>query len=219
MSKKILITGATGMIGGLILETALKDDRISEVISIVRKKTTVSHTKIKELIISDFLDYTSIESLFHNIDAVYYCLGVYTGKAPREEFRKITVEYPAALAKAVIKHSPQANFCLLSGQGADRSEKSSLMFAKDKGVIETILSGLGFRAFYAFRPAYIYPVTPRNEPNLGYKFFRIIYPIVKLFGKNYSIRSTDLANAMYIVGLEGGQKEILENSDIIQLLD
>ena len=149
MSKKILITGATGMIGGLILETALKDDRISEVISIVRKKTTVSHTKIKELIISDFLDYTSIESLFHNIDAVYYCLGVYTGKAPREEFRKITVDYPAAQAKAVIKHSPQANFCLLSGQGADRSEKSSLMFAKDKGVIETILSGLGFRAFYA----------------------------------------------------------------------
>lgn len=217
MSKKILITGATGMIGGLILESALKDTLITEVISIVRKKSGVSHPKLKEVIISNFLDYSSIEELLIEIDAVYYCLGVYTGKAPRDEFRKITVDYPAALANKLIEYSPQANFCLLSGQGADRSEKSALMFAKDKGAIENLLSSLGLRAFYAFRPAYIYPVIPRNEPNFTYRLFRIFYPIVRLLGKNFSIRSTDLANAMYKVGLEGAQKEVLENRDIVRM--
>ncbi len=217
MSKKILITGATGMIGGLILESALKDTLITEVISIVRKKSGVSHPKLKEVIISNFLDYSSIGELLKDIDAVYYCLGVYTGKAPRDEFRKITVDYPAALAKTIATHSIQATFCLLSGQGADRSEKSSLMFAKDKGVIENLLSGLGFKAFYAFRPSYIYPVTPRTEPNFAYKFFRTIYPLVRLLGKNFSIRSTELASAMYRVGLVGAEKEVLENRDIISL--
>jgi uncharacterized protein YbjT (DUF2867 family) len=217
MSKKILITGATGMIGGLILEIALKDDLVSEVVSIVRKKSTVSHPKLKEVIISDFLDYHSIEDSLHNIDAVYYCLGVYTGKASRDEFRKITVDYPAALAKELVRYSPKAIFCLLSGQGADRSEKSSLMFAKDKGAIENLLSGLGFKAFYTFRPSYIYSVTLRNEPNFIYKLMRVIYPLVRLLGKNFSIRSTVLANAMYKVGLEGTDKEVLENKDITQL--
>lgn len=217
MSKKILITGATGMIGGLILESALKDDQLIDVLSIVRKKSGISHQKLKEVIITDFLDYSAIEDLLKNIDAVYYCLGVYTGKAPRDEFRKITVDYPAALARTIFKHSPQANFCLLSGQGADRSEKSSLMFAKDKGEIENILSGLGFKAFYAFRPSYIYPVTPRKEPNFAYTFFRGLYPLVRILGKNFSIRSTALALVMYKVGLVGAEKEVLENRDIIAL--
>lgn len=218
MSKKILITGATGMIGGLILDSALKDDQVTEVISIVRRKSTVSHPKLKEAIVTDFLDYSSIEPSFNNIDAVFYCLGVYTGKAPRNEFRKITVDYPAALAKSLGMYSPQANFCLLSGQGADRSEKSSLMFAKDKGAIENLLSGSGFKAFYTFRPSYIYPVTPRNEPNFTYRLFRLIYPLVRLLGKNYSIQSSELAAVMYKVGLSGTDKEILENRDIINLV-
>jgi len=217
MSKKILITGATGMIGGLILESALKDNLITEVVSIVRKKSGVSHQKLKEVIISNFLDYSNIGDSLIDIDAVYYCLGVYTGKAPRDEFRKITVDFPAALATKLIKYSPQVNFCLLSGQGADRSEKSALMFAKDKGAIENLLSRLGFGAFYTFRPAYIYPVTPRNEPNFTYRLFRMFYPIVRLLGNNFSIRSTELAKAMYKVGLEGAHKEVLENRDIVRM--
>ena len=165
MSKKILLTGATGMIGGLVLDIALKDGQISEVVSLVRKPSSVKNPKLKEIIVSDFLDYSSIESQLEAVDVVFYCLGVYTGKAAKDEFRKITVDFPAALAKAVIQHSPNARFCLLSGQGADRTEKSAIQFAKDKGAIENILSGMGFAGFYSLRPSYIYPVTPRKEPN------------------------------------------------------
>ena len=115
------------------------------------------------------------------------------------------------------KYSPQARFCLLSGQGADRSETSRMMFAKDKGIVENKLASMGFRSFHAFRPAYIYPVTPRQEPNLMYRVSRMIYPIIRLLGPKLSIRSTDLAKALFLTGLNGGPKEILENEDILKV--
>lgn len=75
------------------------------------------------------------------------------------------------------------------------------MFAKDKGVIENRLPKLDFKSFHAFRPSYIYPVTPWQEPNFSYHAMRLLYPLIKLLGSSYSIRSTELAQAMFSVGL------------------
>ena len=129
----------------------------------------------------------------------------------------ITVAYPEALASTVKRQSPKVSFCLLSGAGADRSEKSRMMFARDKGAIENRLSGMGFTSFHTFRPSYIYPVSPRQEPNLSYRLMRAIYPLLKLFGNTTSIRSTELAASMFFVGLKGDDREIFENKDILEL--
>jgi len=80
---------------------------------------------------------------------------------------------------------------------------------------ENQISNLNLK-FYSFRPAYIYPVEPRIEPNVGYKIFKALYPIIKVFGKKYSIKSTELANSMFYVGLNGSDKQILENEDILK---
>ncbi|MEI6190484.1 MAG: NAD-dependent epimerase/dehydratase family protein [Chitinophagia bacterium] len=218
MNKKVLITGASGMIGGIILDLCLQDDRISEVVSLVRKPSSVKHKKLTELLVEDFMRYEDFQPVFENIDIVFYCVGVYTGSVPRDAFRKITVDYPLALATVLYKHSPGLRFCLLSGQGADRKEQSKLMFAKDKGTIENLLSKIGFDSFYSFRPGYIYPVSPRKEPNFSYRLFRGLYPVLKLMGKGFSIKSTELARAMFMVGLEGASKEVLENGDIVDVI-
>lgn len=218
MGKKVLITGATGMIGGLVLDHCLQSQDISKVISLVRRATGKTHPKLQEVIIEDFLNLDEDADYLESIDVVYYCLGVYTGAVNRELFREITVDYPDALANVLIKNNPTLSFCLLSGAGADRAEKSRMMFAKDKGIIENLLSSKGFRAFHAFRPGYIYPVTPRSEPNISYRLMRALYPVIKLFGKNASIRSSDLACLMFRVGLEGCVLEILENIDIQKVL-
>ncbi|MFC1524282.1 NAD-dependent epimerase/dehydratase family protein [Thermodesulfobacteriota bacterium] len=216
--KNVLVTGATGMIGGLVLEHCLESPEIAKVTSLVRRSTGIKHDKLDEVIIEDFLDLEENVQYFESVDVVYYCLGVYTGSVDRELFRKITVDFPETLAKVLVKKNPGLRFCLLSGAGADRTEKSRMMFAEDKGTIESRLSKMGFASFHAFRPAYIYPVTPREEPNFSYKLWRFLYPLVKLFGDNTSIKSTELASAIFKVGIEGCDQEILENRKILELV-
>ena len=214
MGKNVLITGATGMIGGLVLEHCLQSREVAQVTSLVRRATGTRHEKLNEVIIDDFLSLDENAPYLESVDVVYYCLGVYTGAVDRELFRMITVDYPDALAKALYRKSLDLTFCLLSGAGADRNEKSRMMFAMDKGIIENKLSKMGFKSFHAFRPGYIYPVTPRKEPNPGYRIWRALYPAIKLFGDNTSIKSTELASAMFRVGINGCDMEILENRDI-----
>ena len=216
--KKVLIAGASGMVGTHILEECLSSNQIDKVISLVRKKGKKSHPKLDEVIIEDFSDYTTHQSLFQHVDAAYFCIGVYTGQVPDEEFKKITVDFAVSFAQALKDNSPEANLCLLSGAGADRTEKSKTSFARYKGMAENRISEMGLN-FYSFRPGYIYPVTPRIEPNMVYRISRTLYPIIKLLGNNASIKSTELAASMFKVGMEGTDKEILENRDIIAILN
>lgn len=213
---KVLITGASGMIGRLVLNSCLHSEKIMEVISFVRKPTQQKHPKLKEILPADFEDYSPCEESFKNVDAAFFCLGVYTGQVPDAEFKKITVNYPVAFAKALERNSPGSRFCLLSGAGADRTEKSRTSFARYKGMAENQISKL-YLEFYSFRPGYIYPVESRQEPNVAYRIFRVLYPVIKILGKKYSIKSTELASAMFLVGLSGTQKEILENADILSI--
>jgi uncharacterized protein YbjT (DUF2867 family) len=217
MNKKVVITGSTGMVGSIVLELCLQSSEISEVIALVRRSTQKAHAKYKEVIVDDFLHYEPYIHLFKGVDVVFYCLGVYTGAVPAEEFRKINVDYPLILAKSIYSQSPTATFCLLSGQGADNTEKSKMQFARDKGAIENALMNLNFKSFYSLRPGYIYPTTKRKEPNLFYKISRLLYPIIKLLGSSMSITDQQLAATIFTVGMNGNSKSILENRDMIEL--
>jgi len=206
------------MVGGIILDLCLNSEQVQEVISLVRKPSGKQADKLKEIILSDFTIYDHADIDFTNVDAAFFCIGVYTGAVPREQFRQITVEYPVAFAKAIYEYSPNATYCLLSGAGADRAGKRKSAFAHDKGVSENLLAAIGFKAFHTFRPGYIYPVTKRKEPNLMYTVSRALYPLIKRMGKNASITSEELAKGMFKVGLEGHPEEVLENRDILAVL-
>ncbi|NKI30510.1 NAD(P)H-binding protein [Croceivirga thetidis] len=213
--KKVVIAGASGMIGQLVLEQCLSSNEVTEMISLVRKTTETKNPKLKEVVIENFADYSGQDDTFKNVDTAFFCIGVYTGQVPDKKFKEITVDYAVAFAEAVKTANPKATLCLLSGAGADRSEKSRTSFAKYKGMAENQISSLGLN-FYTFRPAYIYPVPPRKEPNLMYRISRILYPLIRLMGPNGSIKSTELASAMFKVGLNGADTEILENKTILE---
>ena len=213
---KVILTGGTGMVGGILLELCLKSSKVDEVVSFVRKPSNASkNPKLKEVVLSDFEDYSNQHSEFENVSMAFFCIGVYTGKVADDLFKKITVDYAVAFASALEKQSPHSTFCLLSGQGADRTEKSRTSFARYKGMAENRIAKLKLR-FHTFRPGYIYPTVSRNEPNLLYRMMRFSYPLIKLLGKNMSVKSTELALAMFNVGLHGAEKEILENKDILK---
>ena len=211
---KVIITGGSGMVGNLVLTNCLNSDKITEVRSLVRKPTGQKHKKLTEIVITNFEDYSAQENLFKDISAAFFCLGVYTGQVPDDLFKKITVNYAVEFAKTLEKNSPRATLCLLSGAGADKTEKSRTSFALYKGMAENQIAKLNLK-FYSFRPAYIYPVDQRKEPNVAYKIIKVLYPIFKLLGDKYSIKSTELANAIFNIGLNGANKQILENQDIL----
>ena len=212
--KQILIAGASGMVGNHLLEICINSNEIEKIFILSRKPIQNKHQKIQEILIDDFMNYDEVISNFKHVDVVFFCIGVYTGTVNRETFRKITIDYPVALAKAVYTYSPASKFILLSGAGADRTEKSKLMFAKDKGIAENKLHENYGDNFHSARPGYIYPVIKRNEPNISYAFFRLFYPIIRLLGKKLSITSLELANAMFVMGMKQQSQTIFENDEM-----
>jgi len=198
--KRLVIVGATGMVGGYALHYALDHPAIDGAIAISRKATGLRHPKLKEV-----------------LHQAIFCLGVYTGAVPDAELRKITVDYAIEFARVLHASSPNATFAFLSGGGADPTGRSRMAFARYKGEAETALSAAGFPRVYIFRPAYIYPVQPRREPNFSYRLLRAIYPAFRVLFPNQVIRADDLARAMVDVAI-GNTRErqsvVFENRDI-----
>ncbi len=174
--KRLVIVGATGMVGGYALRYALEDPAVGSVMSIGRRKLRMSHSKLKEVFHPDFGDCTQLAKVLSGHDAAVFCLGAYTGAVSDADLRRITVDYTIEFARVFRGSSPGAAFSFLSGSGADPSGRSRVPFARYKGEAEKVLLAAGFPHVYVFRPAYIYPVEPRQEPNLTYRLLRRIYP-------------------------------------------
>ncbi|MFH2011437.1 MAG: hypothetical protein ABIJ37_01835 [Pseudomonadota bacterium] len=219
--KHVIILGATGMVGGCALRICLEHPDVSVVTIIGRNPTRIKHPKLKEVLHNDFMDFKKVFDDLKDHDVALYCLGVYTGSVEEGEFRLITVNYTVAFAKSFRKASPDASFCFLSGQGADQTQQSRMMFARYKGEAEKALLNLGFSRLHIFRPGYIYPVTPREEPNLMYRITRLLYPLLHRIYPNIGVSSEELANAMVHAGLYGTDRHeapVLENKDIRSLI-
>jgi len=148
--KKVIITGVTGMVGSLVLKYCLASEEIANVV-VLSRKPVAAHPKITQEVIRDFSEYAGAGHLFEGVDVAFFCIGAYTGQVPDDQFRKVTVDYPVEFAKVLLGKSPDACLCLLSGAGADRTEKSRMAFAKYKGMAENKLSAMGLGAFHTFR--------------------------------------------------------------------
>jgi len=215
--KHVVIVGASGMVGGYALRSALENPAIASVTAIGRRKLGISHPKLKEVLHGDFADCSALAETLSGQDAAVFCLGTYTGSVPDAEFRTITVDYTIEFARVLRLSSPDVAFSFLSGNGADPSGRSRLAFARYKGEAEKALLAAGFPCVYIFRPAYIYPVEPRKEPNFSYRLMRAIYPAFRVLFPNQIIRADDLAEAMVDVVSQGAgerQSLVLENRDI-----
>jgi uncharacterized protein YbjT (DUF2867 family) len=220
--KRLVIVGATGMVGGYALRDALEHPAVGRATSIGRRKLGISHPKLTEVLHRDFADCSALAETLSGQDAAVFCLGTYTGAVTDEELRTITVNYPAEFARVFRNSSPDAAVSFLSGNGADPTGRSRLAFARYKGEAEKALLAAGFPSVYIFRPAYIYPVEPRKEPNFSYRLMRAIYPAFRVLLPNQVIRADDLAGAMVDVVVRGtGERRslVLENRDIRAMVE
>lgn len=215
LNSHVLITGASGMVGGEILRLALASDRVSWVTTLGRRELPIKSPKLRQIIVTDFLDYSQLAESLVDVTVCFYCLGVYTGDVSPDLFRTIMTDYPVAFARAFKIASPNATFVLLSGQGADRTEKSRVMFCRDRGAAENGVLAQHFPKTLIFRPGYIYPSVPRKEPNRFYAVMRYVYPIfLEPFFVSAGVRSSQLAEVMVAAAFSSSESTTYENAQI-----
>jgi uncharacterized protein YbjT (DUF2867 family) len=131
--KRLVIVGATGMVGGEALRYALPHPGVGAATAISRKPTGLAHPKLKEVLHQDFAHCSALAGALTDQDAAVFCLGAYTGAVPDAELRRVTVDYAVEFARVLCASSPNATFVFLSGGGADPTGRSRIAFARYKG--------------------------------------------------------------------------------------
>lgn len=179
---KIIVTGATGTAGSEVVRQAINDDNVEVITIVARRASGFKHSKITEIIHTDFLHYNSLEDIFRKHDACVWCLGISQSRVNKEEYFTITYEYVVAAARAMLQANSNITFLFLSGEGADTSGKSRVRFAKVKGQAENALTAMPLNKLIIFRPGGIFPVV-RSESEGLYKkmeigFVRIMKAVV-----------------------------------------
>lgn len=210
---RALLLGASGMVGGEVLRECLAHPNIAHVTALVRRPLGVEHPKLKQIIHGDFTDFSALD--LRGFDVCFYCIGAYTGTLDDAAYERLMLTIPCAFADALKRQCPDVTMCLLTGGGADETEQSSTAYARFFGKTENHMKRLAFGRLHIFRPGYIYPVTPRKEPNFFYTLMRVLYKPFLSHMTGSATTSVHLARAMLDVALSDSGKTIYENADIM----
>jgi uncharacterized protein YbjT (DUF2867 family) len=218
---KVIIFGATGMVGQGVLRECLRDPEITLVLTIGRTATGIQSAKLQEIQHSNLWDYTAIESRLTGFDACFFCLGVSSGGMKQAAYEHLTYDLTMAAAGTLSRLNPEMAFTYVSGAGTDGSEQGSSMWARVKGRTENALLRLPFKAAYMFRPGLIRPLHGIRSKTKSYRvLYAIGAPIIPLLQWVFpgAVASTEtIGRAMIAVAKHGAAKSILESSDILAL--
>ena len=213
----ILVTGATGMVGAEVLRQCIADSSIRQVIALVRRPLEMSHPKIRTVLHPHFLDYDAVKYLFKECDACIWCLGISQLQVSRKEYEVITYDYTVAAAKAMRDANPSIHFLFLSGNKADRSEKSRVLFARLKGKAENALLQMNLKRLTIVRPDAIWPKHKNKRAPFAYKLAFPFFPLVERFTPSKIIGSVPLARAILKLIKEPGKQDTYENTELREL--
>src|SRR5216684_6578250 len=218
---KVILFGATGMVGQGVLRECLLDPDVQTILSVGRGATGQQHQKLRELVHQDFLDFSAIESELSGFDACFFCLGVTSVGMTEERYQHITYGFTIAAAETLARLNPGMTFIYVSGMGTDSSERGRSMWARVKGKTENALLRLPFKAAFMFRPGYIQPLRGIRSKTRWYQALYDVmgplYPILRRLFPRYVTTTVNIGRAMIHVAATGSLKQILSSADINQL--
>ena len=217
MKLKVIITGATGMVGEGVLQECIANPKVEKIVLINRKPCGYTHPKVEEILHGNFHDITPIATQLSGCDACYFCLGVSSVGMNEPDYTKVTYDLTLNFAKKLAESNPQLTFCYVSGIGTDSTEKGRQMWARVKGKTENDLLKLPFKAVYNFRPAALKPTKGARNIKGIYKVINVLFPLFRLFSNTYFLKLEELAKAMIHVSEKGYEKPTLEVRDIAKL--
>ena len=217
---KILIFGATGMVGQGVLRECLLDPDVTQVLVLGRNPTGQQHPKLREIIHPNLYDYSNIEAELTGMDACFYCLGVSSVGMKEDDYARISYDMTLAAATVLARLNPNMVFTYVSGAGTDSSEQSAIMWARVKGKTENALLRLPLRA-YMFRPGIIQPLHGVRSKTALYQFFYTLtlplFPLLRAIFPRLINNTEQIGKAMLIVARRGSDKKLLESKDIVSL--
>lgn len=214
---KVILFGATGMVGQGVLRECLLDSGVDTVLAVGRTATGQQTSKLQEIAQPDLFDLSPISDKLIGYEACFFCLGVSAAGMREENYRRITYNLTLSVAKNLVEHNPGMTFIYVSGSGTDSSGRGRIMWARVKGQTENALLKLPFKAAYMFRPGYIQPLHGVRTKTAWYQAMYAVlapfYPVLKFVPK-YVTTTECLGRAMIRVTRTGFFKPILESRDI-----
>jgi uncharacterized protein YbjT (DUF2867 family) len=214
---KVVLFGASGMVGQGVLRECLLDAGVEKVLSVGRVATGQQHDKLQEIVRPDLFDLSSVTEQLTGYDACFFCLGISGFGMKEADYCRITYDLTMSVAATLVERNPAMTFLYISGSGTDSAERSRMMWARVKGKTENDLLKMPFKAAYMFRPGYIQPLHGVRSKVAWYGGFYVtlswLYPLLKLVPK-YVTTTECVGRAMILVASNGYGTKILESSDI-----
>jgi uncharacterized protein YbjT (DUF2867 family) len=214
----VVLFGATGMVGQGVLRECVLDPDVHQILSIVRTASNQSDPKLRELVHTNFFDYSTIEPQLTGFDACFFSLGVSSAGMDEARYKHLTYDITLAAATTLARLNPDMTFLYVSGAGTDSTERGRTMWTRVKGKTENDLLKLPFLAAYMFRPGIIQPMHGiRSKTKLYQTFYTVLNPILPLLKSafpQYITTTEQLGRAMLRVAKQGFPKSILETQDI-----
>ena len=215
---KVILFGASGMVGQGVLRECLADGNVELVLCVGRSGSGVTHAKLHEVVHPDLWHYDAVESALTGFDACFFCLGVSAGGMTEAAYDHVTYGITIAAASTLSRVNSSMTFIYVSGAGTDSSEKGSTMWARVKGKTENALLRMPFKAAYMFRPGAIESVHGERSKTTAYRvfyvFIRPLLPLLRRFLPDYVTTTQHIGRAMLEVTKHGNATAILENRDI-----
>lgn len=215
---KVIVFGATGMVGQGVLRECLLDTGVERVLAVGRRPTGRTEPKLEELVVTDMQDFAPVADELAGYDACFFCLGVTSVGMTEADYRKVTRDIPAAAARVLVEKNPNMTFILVTGRGTDGSGTSSTMWARVKGEAENAIFALPFHGKYAFRPGAIQPLHGITSRTKSYRvllaLFGWLFPVIRALAPSSVTTTERMGRAMLHVARRGYPERVLEANDI-----
>ena len=214
---KVLLFGATGMVGQGVLRECLRDPAVTLVETVGRTTTGMADPKLREIAHADLSDYRSIEGSLGGFDACFWCLGVTSAGMSEADYERVIYTFTMAAAETLARLTPRMTFVFVSGAGTDSTERGRLMWARVKGKTENALLRL-FPSSYMFRPGFIQPLDGIRSKTAAYRWLYLaakpLLPLARWAFPGYILTTEQIGRAMLAVARKGAPKRVLESQDI-----
>lgn len=215
---KVILFGATGMVGQGVLRECLRDPDVAQVLTVGRSVTGQRDAKLREIAHADFFDFSAIEDRLAGFDACFFCLGVTSLGQTEDSYRRLTYDITMAAATPLARLNPDMTFIYVTGMGADSTERGRVMWARVKGKTENDLLKLPFKAAYMFRPAMIQPLHGiRSKTGWYQAIYTVLTPLLsglRAVAPGHVTTTEQVGRAMIAVARNGYWKPVLENAEI-----
>lgn len=215
---RVILFGATGMVGQGVVRECLLDPDVDHVLVVGRSASGTQQAKIEEIVHADLFDLSAIADRLRGYDACFFCLGVSAAGMKERDYARVTYDLTLSVAATLVRANPAMTFIYVSGAGTDSSERGRMMWARVKGKTENALLQMPFQAAYMFRPGYIQPLhgirAKTGWYNKMYAIMAPLYPLFKTLFPNAVTTTEQLGRAMIEVSKRGNPKRVLESRDI-----